>query len=83
MKNNNAVTSKSGCGHLREVPIVGFRLGKNLVFWIGCRLWEVVVYERWSHMEVRPYKPSVVTTEDFNLYQPCRAFGRQRKLVHS
>ena len=27
--------------------------GKVLVFWIGGRLWEVVAYERWSHMEVR------------------------------
>ena len=31
--------------------------GKILVFWIGGRLWEVVAYERWSHMDVRlqPY----------------------------
>ena len=29
--------------------------GKVLVFWIGGRLWEVVAYERWSHMEVRPH----------------------------
>ena len=28
---------------------------KTLVFWIGGRLWEVVAYERWSHMEVRLY----------------------------
>ena len=29
--------------------------GKVLVheFWIGGLLWEVVTYERWSHMEVR------------------------------
>ena len=26
--------------------------GKRLVFWIGGRLWEVVVYEGWLHMEV-------------------------------
>ena len=26
--------------------------GKNMVFWIGGRLWEVVAYERWLHMEV-------------------------------
>ena len=26
--------------------------GKVLVFWIGGHLWEVVAYERWSHMEV-------------------------------
>ena len=26
--------------------------GKILVFWIGGCLWEVVAYERWSHMEV-------------------------------
>ena len=29
--------------------------GKVLVFWIGGRLWEVVAYERGSHMEVRLY----------------------------
>ena len=28
---------------------------KNLAFWIGGRLWEVVTYERWSHTEVRLY----------------------------
>ena len=28
--------------------------GKVWVFWIGGRLWEVVAYERWLHMEVRP-----------------------------
>ena len=27
--------------------------GNALVFWIGGRLWEVVAYEKWSHMEVR------------------------------
>ena len=29
--------------------------GKGLVheFWIGGVLWEVVAYERWSHMEIR------------------------------
>ena len=27
--------------------------GKILVFWIGGRLWDVVAYESWSHMEVR------------------------------
>ena len=26
-----------------------------LVFWMRGRLWEVVAYERWSHMEVRLY----------------------------
>ena len=26
--------------------------GEVLVFWISGRLWEVVAYERWSHMEV-------------------------------
>ena len=29
--------------------------GKILVFWIGGRLWETIVYERWSHMEVLLY----------------------------
>ena len=28
---------------------------KNLVFWIGGRLYEVVAYERWPHMEIRLY----------------------------
>ena len=27
--------------------------GKILVFWIGSRLWEVVVYEMWLHMDFR------------------------------
>ena len=27
---------------------------KILVFWIDGRLWEVVAYQRWSLMEVRP-----------------------------
>ena len=27
--------------------------GKVLVFWIGGRSWDVVAYERWSHIEVR------------------------------
>ena len=59
MKNNyNAVTSESGCGCLQEVVIYErFQLKglttKNLVFWIGGRLWEVVAYKRWSHMEVQ------------------------------
>ena len=30
-----------------------------LVFLIGGRLWEVVAYERWSHMEVRLYSKRV------------------------
>ena len=25
------------------------------MFWIGGRVWEVITYERWSHMEVRLY----------------------------
>ena len=28
---------------------------KNLVFWIDNRLWELVPYDRWSHMEVQLY----------------------------
>jgi len=27
--------------------------GKVLVFWIGGRLWEVVAYDRWFHIEVQ------------------------------
>ena len=50
MKNNNAVTSKSGRGHLREVPIIGFRLGKKfgvldrMSLMGGGRLREVVAH---------------------------------------
>ena len=29
--------------------------GKNLAFWIGGLLWEVVVYERWSQRPVQLY----------------------------
>ena len=29
--------------------------GKNLVFWISGRVWKVIAYERWSHIEVRLY----------------------------
>ena len=31
--------------------------GKIAVFRIGGRLWEVVAYEKWLHMEVRLYMP--------------------------
>ena len=45
--------SLTGGGRLLEAPTVLKALtGKILVFWIGRRLWEVVTYERWSHMEV-------------------------------
>ena len=33
--------------------------GKILLFWIGGRLWEVIAYERWSHMEVRLYRSTI------------------------
>ena len=29
--------------------------GKTAVYWFGGHLWEVVAYERWSHMEVQLY----------------------------
>ena len=29
--------------------------GKILVFWMAGRLWEVVIYEKWSQMEVAHY----------------------------
>ena len=32
--------------------------GKVLVFWMGSRLWEMVTYMKWSHMEVRLYEYS-------------------------
>ena len=41
-------------GHLQEVPTKAMT-GKILVFWINSRLWEVVAYKRFSHMEVRLY----------------------------
>ena len=46
--------------------------GKSLVFWIGGRLWEVVAYERWSHMEVRLYLLSenikfLLTSDSFSV----------------
>ena len=47
---------KSGRGRLQEVFTRGFNCkaltGKILVIWIGGRLWQVVAYEKWSHMEV-------------------------------
>ena len=46
--------SQTGGGRLLEVPAVRLSPGKfKLVFWTGGRLWEVVAYERRSHMEVR------------------------------
>ena len=60
MKNCKAVTSKSGHGGLQEVWWSFMRgsnyralTGKNLVFWIGGLLCEVVAYESWSRMEVQ------------------------------
>lgn len=54
--NNGLYTSRSLTRSLLEVPAVRLWLGK---FWrfglamIGGRLWEVVAYERRSHMEMR------------------------------
>ena len=42
--------------------------GKILVFWIGGRLWDVVAYESWSHMEVRLY----FTLQPNSLYRAVR-----------
>ena len=36
--------------------------GEILVFWIGGRLWELVAYEWWSHMEVRRYLNSYLAS---------------------
>ena len=36
--------------------------GEILVFWIGGRLWELVTYEWWSHMEVRRYLNSYLAS---------------------
>ena len=45
--------SQTGGGRSLEVPAVRLSPGKfKLVFWTGGRLWEVVAYERRSHMEV-------------------------------
>ena len=54
--NNGLYTSRSLTRRLLEVPAVRAckaLIGKILVFWIGGRLWEVVAYERRSHMEMR------------------------------
>ena len=29
--------------------------GKILLFWVGGRLWEMLAYKRWSHVEVQLY----------------------------
>ena len=41
--------------------------GKILVFWIGGRLWEMVAYERWSHMAGQLYN---INPENFYLCLP-------------
>ena len=44
---------------------------KSLVFWIGGRLWEVVAYERCSHMEVRLY----LLSENIKFLLTCDSFS--------
>ena len=57
-KNYNHLEKWPGRGRLRAGSNYRALTGKNLVFWIGGRLWEVVAYERWSHMEVRLLTPA-------------------------
>ena len=52
--------TKSGLGRSQEVVFCRGSnckalTGKVSVFWIGGRLWKVVGYERWLHMDVRLY----------------------------
>ena len=49
MTNYNAISSKIGRGGSNFRALTG----KNMAFLIGGRLWELVTYEKWSHMEVR------------------------------
>ena len=53
MKHFNAITSKTGHSSL-SMGGSNYRAltEKTLVFWIDGRLWEVVAYERWLHIEV-------------------------------
>ena len=51
--------TKIALGRLQEVVVYKSNCkaltGKVSVFWIGGRLWKVVAYERWLHMDVRLY----------------------------
>ena len=59
MENHQPWGPKSGRGRLQEVVVykrfqqLGFDWENFVFFFMGGRLWEVVAYERWSHMEVR------------------------------
>ena len=45
--------------------------GKVLVFRISVRLWEVITYERWSHMEVRLYYDKVFHQISIHFHPLC------------
>ena len=56
--------TKSALGRLQEVVVYRGSnckalTGKVSVFWIAGRLWKVVAYERWLHMDVRLYSKIV------------------------
>ena len=58
MGNHQPSGPKSGRGRLQEIVVYKrFQLWgfdwENFGFFDGLSLWEVVAYERWSHMEVR------------------------------
>ena len=58
MKKFKTVNPNSDRARLSEMVIYESFKGEDfnwkiLVFWIGCRLWKLVAYDRWSHMEVR------------------------------
>ena len=55
MENSKAVIRKKWSRSLTGGSNCSDFTGEILVFWIGDRLWEAVVYERWSHMELRMY----------------------------
>ena len=60
MKKFKTVNPNSDRARLSEMVIYESFEGEDfnwkiLVFWIGSRLWKLVAYDRWSHMEVRLY----------------------------
>ena len=60
MKKFKTVNPNSDRARLSEMVIYESFEGEDfnwkiLVFWIGGRLWKLVAYDRWSHMEVRLY----------------------------
>ena len=79
MKSYNAVTEKVVAvayegGSFARGSSYRALTANNLAFWIGGRLWEVVTYERWSHMEVRLYvllSSFLLNCHISDVYQRC------------